>query len=94
MNTVSRESVRKFVCEAWHEESACRLGNSRALRLNAAPAVPAEILDQFVGHGPLSVEELGAAIRRFNKAIVERALGGDLTHHVGYPLGGANPEGL
>jgi putative transposase len=53
--------------------------------------VPAEILDQFVGQGPLSIEELDAAVRRFKKAIVERALGGELTHHLGYPPGGTKP---
>ena len=54
--------------------------------------VPSEILDQFVGQGPLSAEELDAAVRRFKKAIVERALGAELTHHLGYPPGGAKPE--
>ena len=48
--------------------------------------VPSEILDQFVRQGPLSVEELEAAVRRFKKAIIERALGGELTHHFGYPV--------
>jgi putative transposase len=32
-----------------------------------------------VGQGPLSVEEFDAAVRRFKKAIVEHALGGELT---------------
>jgi putative transposase len=54
--------------------------------------VPSEILDQFVRQGPLSPEELDAAVRRFKKAIIERALGGELTHHLGYPPGGAKPE--
>ena len=54
--------------------------------------VSSEILDQFVGHGPLSHEELDAAVRRFKKAIIERALGGELTHHLGYPPGGIKPE--
>src|SRR5260221_14128804 len=54
--------------------------------------VPSEILDQFVGEGPLSHEELDAAVRRFKKAIIERALGGELTHHLGYPPGGTKPE--
>jgi hypothetical protein len=54
--------------------------------------VPSEILDQFVRQGPLSHEELEAAVRRFKKAIVERALGGELTHHLGYPPGGTKPE--
>ena len=54
--------------------------------------VPSEILDQFVGQGPLSHEELEAAVRRFKKAIIERALGAELTHHLGYPPGGTKPE--
>jgi len=54
--------------------------------------VPSEILDQFVRQGPISHEELDAAVRRFKKAIIERALGGELTHHLGYPAGGTKPE--
>src|SRR5271170_821456 len=54
--------------------------------------VPAEILDQFVHQGPISHEELETAVRRFKKAIIERALGGELTHHLGYPAGGTKPE--
>jgi transposase-like protein len=54
--------------------------------------VPSEILDQFVRQGPLSHEELEAAVRRFKKAIIERALGGELTPHLGYPPGGTKPE--
>jgi putative transposase len=54
--------------------------------------VPPDILDQFVRQGPLTPEELDAAVRRFKKAIIERALGGELTHHLGYPPGRAKPE--
>lgn len=54
--------------------------------------VPSEILDQFVRQGPISPEELDAAVRRFKKAIIERARGGELTHHLGYPPGGERPE--
>jgi putative transposase len=54
--------------------------------------VPSEILDQFVRQGPLSVEELDIAVRRFKKALIERALGSELTHHLGYPPGGTKPE--
>lgn len=34
--------------------------------------VPSEILDQFVHQGPISPEELDAAVRRVKKAIIER----------------------
>src|SRR5918994_275472 len=53
--------------------------------------VPSEILDQFVRQGPISHEELDAAVRRFKKAVIERALSGELTHHLGYPPGGSKP---
>ena len=54
--------------------------------------IPSEILDQFVRQGPLTPEELDAVVRRFKKAIIERALGGELTHHLGYAVGGTKPE--
>ena len=49
--------------------------------------VPSEILDQFVRQGPLSHEETRGGVRRFKKAIIERALGGELTHHLGLSAG-------
>ena len=52
--------------------------------------VPSEILDHFVGQGPIT--PLKTTVRRFKKAIIERALGGELTHHLGYPPGGVKPE--
>jgi len=48
-------------------------------------------LDQFVQQGPLTSEEVEAAVRRFKKAVIERALGAELTHHLGYPPGGTKP---
>jgi transposase-like protein len=50
------------------------------------------MLDQFVRQGPITAEELDAAVRRFKKAIIERALGGELTHHLGYPPEGPSPR--
>lgn len=58
----------------------------------AVEPVPSEILDHFVGHGPITPEELETTVRRFKKAVIERALGGELTHHLGYPAGGAKPD--
>lgn len=54
--------------------------------------VPSDVLDQFVGQGSLTPDELEAAVRRFKKAIIERALGGELTHHLGYAPGETKPE--
>jgi len=68
-----------------------RKAKPRALATPLAP-VPSEILDQFVHQGPLTPEELEAAVRRFKKVIIERALGAELTHHLGYPPGAGKPE--
>ena len=54
--------------------------------------IPSEILDQIVRDGPLTAEEVETASRRFKKALIERALGAELTHHLGYPPGAAKPE--
>ena len=53
--------------------------------------IPAEILDQFVRDGPLTAADVEAATRRFKKALIERALGAELTHHLGYPAGAPKP---
>jgi len=45
-----------------------------------------------VHQGPLTPEELEVAVRRFKKAIIERALGAELTHHLGYAPGAGKPE--
>src|SRR5678816_2941106 len=54
--------------------------------------IPAEILDQIVRDGPLTAADIDAATRRFKKALIERALGAELTHHLGYAPGEAKPE--
>lgn len=58
----------------------------------ALEPVISEILDPFVGQGPMTPEELEATVRRFKKAVIERALGGELTHHLGYPAVGVKPD--
>jgi len=56
----------------------------------ALPAIPKELIDQFV-QGPMTAEAVNAASLAFKKALIERALGAELTHHLGYPAG-AKPE--
>jgi putative transposase len=56
------------------------------------PEVPAELLDQFV-KGPMTAEELDAVMRKFKKAFIERALGAEMTHHLGYAPGADKPSG-
>lgn len=54
--------------------------------------IPAEILDQIVRDGPLTAADVETATRRFKKALIERALGAELTHHLGYSPGDTKPE--
>lgn len=54
--------------------------------------IPAAILDQFVRDGPMTAAEVEALSRQFKKALIERALGAELSHHLGYRPGAAKPE--
>jgi transposase-like protein len=54
------------------------------------PAIPKELIDQFV-QGPMSAEAVNAASMAFKKALIERALGAELSHHLGYPPGAGKP---
>jgi putative transposase len=57
-----------------------------------ATDVPEEVLDHFAGPArPMSAADVDTVMRRFKKALVERMLGGELTHHLGYPPGGDKP---
>src|SRR4051794_9792558 len=58
----------------------------------ALQPVPAAILDQFVADGLLTAQDIEAAMRRFKKALIDRALGAELTHHLRYPSGAPTPD--
>ena len=61
-------------------------------KLDAAlPAVPKALIDQFVT-GPMSAAAINAASVAFKKALIERALNAELSHHLGYPPGAEKPE--
>ena len=55
------------------------------------PTIPEELIDQFVS-GPMSAEAVNAASMAFKKALIERALGAELSHHLGYPPGAEKPD--
>jgi transposase-like protein len=61
-----------------------------AARSAALPKIPKELLDQFVT-GPMTGEAVNAASMAFKKALIERALGAELGHHLGYPTDAAKP---
>jgi transposase-like protein len=53
--------------------------------------VPDTVLNAFAPDGMLTAADVEAATRRFKKALIERALGAELSHHLGYPPGGEKP---
>ena len=57
----------------------------------ALPTIPKEIIDQFVS-GPMSAQAVNAASMAFKKALIERALGAELSHHLGYAPGTNKPD--
>jgi transposase-like protein len=57
----------------------------------STPEIPKELLDQFVT-GPMTAQAVEALMGKFKKAVIERALSGELTHHLGYPPGAAKPD--
>lgn len=48
------------------------------------PSIPKEFIDQMVS-GPMDAEAVNATSMAFKKALIERALGAELSHHLGYP---------
>jgi putative transposase len=62
-----------------------------AARMAALPSIPKELIDQFVT-GPMTGDAVNAATVAFKKALIERALGAELSHHLGYPNGARKPE--
>jgi putative transposase len=61
-----------------------------AARMAALPKIPEGIVDQLVT-GPMSAQELNSVTMALKKALVERALGAELSHHLGYSPGAERP---
>jgi putative transposase len=60
--------------------------------LSRYPAIPKELVEQFFqGGSTLSATQVEEASAVFKKALIERALSGELAHHLGYPPGGDKP---
>jgi putative transposase len=55
------------------------------------PSIPKELIDQFVS-GPMSAQAVQDISMAFKKALIERALGAELSHHLGYNPGDARAQ--
>jgi putative transposase len=58
----------------------------------ALPQFSAELLEQLVP-GPITPAQFEGIFQQFKKAVVERALGAEMSHHLGYAPGQAKPDG-
>jgi putative transposase len=54
------------------------------------PTSPKELIDQFVT-GSITAETVNAAPLAFKRALIERALGSELSHHLGSKPGTSKP---
>jgi putative transposase len=66
----------------------------KSKRTSPAPdlaPVPDAVLNAFAPEGMLTAADVEAATRRFKKALIARALGAELSHHLGYPPGADKP---
>lgn len=59
-------------------------------RPSSSPSIPGELLDSLV-KGPMSAEGVAELMGSFKKALMERVLAGELSHHLGYGPGEAKP---
>ncbi len=58
----------------------------------ASIAIPTALLDELV-KGPMTAAQVQAASTAFKKALIERAMGAELSHHLGYRDGEPRPAG-
>ena len=61
------------------------------LAMAKLPSIPKELIDHFV-KGPMTGEAVNAASLAFKRALIERAMGAELSHHLGYSSGEDKPE--
>jgi putative transposase len=69
-----------------------KLDQEIAVQMAAAPPLPPGVIDQLVT-GPMTPGDVDALFRQLKKAVLEKALGAELTHHLGYERGTGRGEG-
>jgi putative transposase len=61
--------------------------------MTALPSIPKYLIEQLIGGStPMTAEQINATTMALKKALIERALGAELSHHLGYPPGASKPE--
>lgn len=57
------------------------------------PQLTPEMLERLIP-GPVTKEQFSDIFENFKKAFIERALNAEMSHHLGYDVGQAKPEGV
>jgi transposase-like protein len=64
-----------------------------AVGMTALPSIPKELIEQLTGGAtPMTADQINATTMALKKALIERALGAELSHHLGYAPGSTRPE--
>ena len=64
-----------------------------AAGMTALPSIPNELIEQLTGGAtPMTADQINATTMALKKALIERALGAEMSHHLGYALGSTRPE--
>lgn len=66
-------------------------GEGKKEKKQTSAGIRLEVLDELLGKNP-TAEDADALYRDLKKAILERVLGAELTHHLGYERGEDKPE--
>ena len=64
-----------------------------AAQAGVLPKIPPELLDGLV-KGPMTAEAVNEAGQAFKKALIERALGAEMSYHLGYAAGADKPNAV
>ena len=64
-----------------------------AAGMTALPSIAKELIEQLTGGvTPMTADPINATTMALKKALIERALGAELSHHLGYAPGSARPQ--
>ena len=84
-------SVRNFVCKVMLQSAGAEDDQATEEIGTTDGGFDPAALDQLLGERR-TMGELGELFRQMKKAPMERALAGELTHHLGYAPGDPKPE--
>ena len=62
-----------------------------AAKMAALQPILKELINQFVS-GPMTGEAVNGATAAFKTALIERSVGAEMSHPLGYPCGASKPE--